>query len=68
MMNTTGLIRETEAAKLLGVTTRTLQNWRFRGVGPCYVKLGRAVRYKPQDIEDYIDQNRQESVLDPHLS
>jgi helix-turn-helix protein len=37
---------ESQAANLLGVSVRTLQAWRFRGGGPRYIKIGRAVRYQ----------------------
>ena len=46
------LIRQDEAARLLQVSPRTLEAWRYRGGGPRYVKLSaRCVRYAPSDIE-----------------
>src|SRR5262245_38424398 len=39
-------LKENQAAKLLGVSPRTLQAWRLRGGGPPYLKIGRAVRYQ----------------------
>ena len=41
MMN----LRETEAAKKLGVAVQTLRNWRHVRRGPAYIKFGRNVRY-----------------------
>jgi excisionase family DNA binding protein len=38
-------LRVREAAQLLGLSWRTLDTWRHKGVGPAWVKLGRAVRY-----------------------
>lgn len=35
-----GLIDAREAAKILKVTTGTLNNWRYMGVGPVYEKIG----------------------------
>lgn len=45
------LINEQEAARFLGFTPRALQNWRFRGGGPLYIKVGgRSVRYRKRDL------------------
>ena len=41
-----------EAAALLAISPRTLENWRQVGIGPKYQKIGnRIVRYKREDIE-----------------
>lgn len=34
-----------QVAEMLGVSPRTLEDWRYRGGGPPYCKLGRSVRY-----------------------
>lgn len=55
---TGGLLREADAARLLGVSTRTLQFWRANGTGPVYRKFGpgrAAVRYAADDLEDFIE-------------
>ena len=52
--NSFGLLTTQEAAKALQITTRHLQNLRDRGdIG--FVQYGRVVRYKPEDIQAYID-------------
>ena len=38
-------LNERQLAKLLGVSTRTLQNRRYMGGGIPFVKIGKAVRY-----------------------
>lgn len=49
------LFRETQAAKLLNVSVKTLQRWRCEGVGPRFVKVGaRAVRYVRADLITFI--------------
>jgi predicted DNA-binding transcriptional regulator AlpA len=53
-----GLLSSSEAAKRLGLSLGHLQNMRSRGKGPDFIQLGRAVRYRPQDIEAYIDTKR----------
>lgn len=37
------LLNEKEVAGLTCITPCTLQNWRFRGGGPEYIKIGRSV-------------------------
>jgi excisionase family DNA binding protein len=48
------LLTEREAAELLRQTVKTLQARRVTGGGCQYVKLGRSVRYRRQDVHDYI--------------
>lgn len=48
-------LSEREAAAYLGpVTVRTLQDWRLKGVGPAYTKLGRRVAYDVADLDSFI--------------
>jgi excisionase family DNA binding protein len=43
-----------EAAQFLGVNAATVSNWRSRGVGPVFRKIGRLVRYRKADLEKYL--------------
>jgi len=43
-----------QAAERLGLAAQTLRNYRFQGRGPKYLKLGRAVRYRPSDLDDWL--------------
>lgn len=53
------LLSEDDTAKLLKVARRTLQDWRFRGIGPRFVRMGRrTVRYRPQDVREYVEGGR----------
>lgn len=49
-----GLLTQREGAAFLGVSPRTLEGWRVRGGGPRFVRLGRAVRYRRADLEEYM--------------
>lgn len=49
------LLTESEAAQFLTVSVAALRAWRFRGKGPLYLKLGAAVRYRPVDLQQYLD-------------
>jgi predicted DNA-binding transcriptional regulator AlpA len=51
------LLTELEAATLLNVSHRSLQNWRVRGGGPQFVKIGgRIVRYRCADLVSWLEQ------------
>jgi len=50
------LYNEKETAKLLSMSVKTLQRYRYTGGGPIYIKLGKSVRYKESDIEKYVSE------------
>ncbi|WP_295401351.1 helix-turn-helix domain-containing protein [uncultured Thiocystis sp.] len=49
-------LNEREAAAELGISFRTLQQWRVRGIGPTYLKIGRSVRYDAASLEIWLAQ------------
>lgn len=51
-------VSDVEAAKILSSAAQTLRNWRHLGRGPAYSKRGRMVRYKVQDLLDYMSSCR----------
>ncbi len=46
-----------QAAKFLGMSVHTLRKHRSQGVGAKYCKLGRLVKYRLVDLEDYIEKS-----------
>ena len=52
------LLNSHQAADFLTLTGATLANWRSRGFGPCYVKIGRSVRYRVVDLRNWIEDRR----------
>lgn len=42
---------------MLGISQAALQEWRSRGIGPAFVKLGKAVYYRRDDVVKWIDEN-----------
>ena len=46
-------LTDIEVASRLGVSRFTVRSWRLKGVGPRFLKMGRAVRYRPQDVDEY---------------
>jgi predicted DNA-binding transcriptional regulator AlpA len=63
MTNTkTSLLDAPKAAEWTGLSTSTLAKLRHTGKGPTYVKLGRRVAYRPEDLDVWIDANRVKST------
>jgi excisionase family DNA binding protein len=48
------LVTEGEAASLLRVSLTSVRRWRREGCGPVYRKIGRSVRYRRDDLADFI--------------
>jgi excisionase family DNA binding protein len=51
------LLTPSEVSKILGIPELTLQNWRTRGGGPRFAKIGKHVRYRPADLNRWLDEN-----------
>jgi predicted DNA-binding transcriptional regulator AlpA len=60
----TGLLTETEAARVLGLAVPTLRRWRWAGRGPRFAKIGAAVRYDPAELRAYIERSTRTSTSD----
>lgn len=52
-----GLLTEVAAADLLQLSNRTLQTWRCKGIGPTFIRAGRAIRYRRSDLIRWVDSN-----------
>jgi hypothetical protein len=48
------LLNQREAAERLRLSERTLERFRLTGDGPPYVKAGRRVVYRAEDLERWI--------------
>ncbi len=57
---------EREAAALMRFSIKSVQNWRYQGTAPSYVKMARSVRYKLADILDWMELHRVHRV-DPRV-
>jgi len=58
------LLTTEKAAQAVGYAPRTLEDLRWRGGGPPYVKLSGAVRYDPQDLRDWIEDRKVRDTTD----
>jgi len=53
------LLTPEQAAAKLAINPKTLAQWRYRGEGPTFVKLGkRAVRYDIADLDAWIESQK----------
>ena len=43
-----------EVAEYLQVPVKTLYTWRYKGVGPRAHRVGRHLRYRWEDVEDWL--------------
>jgi excisionase family DNA binding protein len=48
------LLTTDEAAERLGFKNTTLQQWRWAGRGPNFVKFGHYVRYRSDDLDEWV--------------
>lgn len=48
------LLTQRDVKEITGLADSTLEQWRLKGKGPKFIKLGRLVRYKMSDVQSYI--------------
>jgi excisionase family DNA binding protein len=58
----TRLLTANELASELGVGTQTLAQWRWQGVGPAFIKVGRLVRYRRTEVDAWLAANEVQPV------
>lgn len=56
------LLSQKELSERIGTKESTLAQWRYLGRGPKFVRLGRKIFYRQQDIDAYIDANVRQST------
>ena len=62
-------LRTPEAARLLGLSHRTLEKHRTYGTGPAYRKIGGRVVYAPADLQAWVEKGVRTSTSErtPHV-
>jgi len=48
------LLTELDVAKQLHVSLASLRRWRLLRRGPQFIKVGALVRYRPEDLEEWL--------------
>ena len=56
------MLNTKEAAAIVGCAPITLAKLRCSGGGPVFLKIGRAVRYAPADLEEWLATKRRAST------
>jgi predicted DNA-binding transcriptional regulator AlpA len=49
------LLTEHDVARITGLSVASVRRWRLFKQGPKYLKIGAAVRYKPEDISAWLE-------------
>lgn len=52
------LLDTEQVAKATGLAINTIEKYRVTGEGPKFLKLGRAVRYDPDDLRAWLNARR----------
>lgn len=60
MKTTDSLLTLDDLEDYLGILKRTIYGWRYRGEGPVGFKLGGHVRYRRSDVEEWLNEQRDE--------
>lgn len=58
------LLDEKQVARIRRQSDRTIQKERLLGTGPPFLKIGRLVRYDPDDLEAWLKSKRRRSTSD----
>jgi hypothetical protein len=59
------LLTELQVQDQFGIRVGTLRQWRFKGGGPPFLKIGRSCRYTAEDIVDFLQSHYRRSTSDP---
>lgn len=59
------MLKPEEVAEILNVSVRTLETWRYKGIGPKYLKISqRCIRYRHCDIRSWQEKRIQRSTAE----
>ena len=57
----TSIIRERDASRYISMSVAWLRQGRARGRGPSFLRINRAIRYRLQDLDEWLLSQRVES-------
>jgi len=67
--NTGQLMNQDQAASYLGLSPRTLEQWRLKGGGPAFVRMSqRCVRYRQVALDAWLQAREVTSTSAPRLA
>lgn len=53
-----------ELADHLRMSNATLAGWRYKGIGPRFVKVGKRVLYRPADVDAWLEEQTRQGTAD----
>jgi predicted DNA-binding transcriptional regulator AlpA len=57
-INENSLLSDKEMHLLYGFSPKTLQNHRTKRIGITYIKIGKMVRYRKGDVDEYLNNRK----------
>ena len=63
MMNHT-LLNEMQTSQMIGIKPATLRKWRWEGKEPQFLKVGRRVYYRRDDLTAFLESSIRKSTSD----
>ena len=66
-MSTDEFISPHDLSEWLGIPVGTVYQWRYKNYGPSGYKIGRHVRYRRNEVENWFEQQRDE-LPQSHIS
>lgn len=64
-MTDTRLMSTRELAEYLGVPRNTIYQWRHNGDGPRAIRVGRHLRFRRADIDEWLERNAEPGPAAP---
>ena len=58
------LIDTVQLAEYLGNEVNTCEGWRLKGIGPRYIKVGRLVRYRIENVDLWLESQTRNSTCE----
>jgi len=49
------LLNEHDVARITALSVASVRRWRLLGIGPKYIKIGAAVRYRAEDLRAWLE-------------
>jgi hypothetical protein len=50
------LLDPNETGRILDLTVGSLANWRHKGIGPKFIRVGGRIKYRREDLASWIEQ------------
>lgn len=68
MTSPAAVMNQDQAASYLGVSPRTMEQWRLRGGGPSFVRIGpRCIRYRQAALDSWLMAREVTSAAPPDI-